>query len=165
MMAWVQEMLSVFLKQPQKYLKHFSKFPFTETLTLWILMKINCKFLAYIASLSIFQPYHKGPLELTLIRGGPFKAPPPIKTHLEALLAQFFHITLIGVGDKDNLWKYFCNRFLSQKMPFLHTFSLTCDNSGFSSEIWKSDKTSQNVPKTVHNHWIWILVLLTTKIL
>ena len=38
---------------------------------------------------------HKGPLELTSIRVGGLFKPAPKKKHLEALLAQFFHITLI----------------------------------------------------------------------
>ena len=58
-----------------------------------------------------------------------------------------------GHFDKNNLGKFFWIRFLAQKMPFLHTFSLTADNSGFTSEIWKIDKkNNQNVPKTVDNH-------------
>ena len=52
--------------------------------------------------------------------GGGLLKPSPIKTHLEALLARFFHITLMG--DKNNLREVFWNRFLAQKMPFLHTF-------------------------------------------
>ena len=36
-------------------------------------------------------------------------------------------------------------------MPFFYTFNSTGDNSGFTSEIRKVTKTSQNVPKTVDN--------------
>ena len=43
---------------------------------------------------SEFRNFFKGPLELTSISGGLIK-PAPIKTHLEALSAQFFHIALI----------------------------------------------------------------------
>ena len=60
------------------------------------------------------------------------------------------YFTLLWLGDKNNPGKFFWNRFLAQIRPFLHTFSSTGDNSGFTSEIWKSAK---NHSECVKNCW------------
>ena len=85
--------------------------------------------------------------------------PAPIKTHLKALLAQFF--AQEGLGDKNNLRKFFRNRFLVQKMPFLLTFCLNYDNSGFTSEFLKKRqkpvKMCQKLLIIISNNYFWVL--------
>ena len=74
-------------------------------------------------------------------QGGGQILPAPIKTSLEAILTQFW------LGDKNNRGNFFLHRFLAQKMPFLRTFSLNGNSAGYTSEIWKIDKSQSKCAK------------------
>ena len=66
------------------------------------------------------------------LRGGAFKAL-PFKNPFRGPLAWFFGIGRLG--DKNNIGRFFWNRFLAKKMPYEKVL-----------------KTTQNVPKTVDNY-------------
>ena len=76
--------------------------------------------------------------------------PHPIKTYLWTNLTLFF--AWEGVGNQNTIGNISKNMIWDQKLPFLRTFSFDNDSSYFTPKIWKSDKTAQNLPKTVDNH-------------